>query len=370
MQRKALLATAMTAMIWGTVVLTGPAHALDAGGQTLEVTTMAEGFETPWSVGFLPGGGFLVTEREGRLWHIGPDGQRSQVRGLPDIRVAGQGGLLDVMVPRDFASSREVFFSYAKPQGRSEGTALAVGRLSDDHGRLDSVRLLFEMKPGSSGGRHFGGRIVEARDGTIFLTTGDRGDDDSAQDLMRHNGKVIRLNRDGSVPADNPFVGRSDALPEIWSWGHRNPQGATLDAEGRLWLAEHGARGGDEVNLVERGVNYGWPVISYGRHYSGLPIGEGTAKPGLEQPRMYWDPSMAPSGMAIYTGDLWPDWRGQMFVGSLKFDYVARVGGSPLQEVEQIKDRETDRVRDIRQAPDGSIWFISEGRGTIYRIAP
>ena len=368
--RKALLTTALTVTICTMLATTGPSQALDASGQAVEVTSMADGFETPWSVGFLPDGSFLVTEREGRLWHVGANGQRNQVSGLPEIRVAGQGGLLHVLVTRDFAQSREILFSYARPQGRSEGTAMAIARLSEDRRRLEDMRLLFEMKPGSSGGRHFGGRLVEAADGTIFLTTGDRGDDDSAQDLLRHNGKVIRLNRDGSVPADNPFVGRDDALPEIWSWGHRNPQGAALDAEGRLWLAEHGARGGDEVNLVQRGANYGWPVISYGRHYSGLPIGEGTAKPGMEQPQMYWDPSMAPSGMAVYTGDLWPDWRGQMFVGSLKFDYVARIGGTPLREAEQIKGRETDRVRDIRQAPDGSIWFISEGRGTIYRIAP
>ncbi|OZB17906.1 MAG: hypothetical protein B7X55_05630 [Rhodobacterales bacterium 34-62-10] len=370
MTRKSLLTAALIATLCGTLDLSSPAHALDARGQTLQVDAMAEGFETPWSVAFLPGGAFLVTEREGRLWHISPDGRRNQLRGLPDIRVAGQGGLLDVLVPRDFAQSNEIIFSYAKPQGRFEGTALAIARLSADRTQLENVRLLFEMKPGSSGGRHFGGRVVEARDGTLFLTTGDRGDDDSAQDLLRHNGKVIRINRDGSVPADNPFVGRSDALPEIWSYGHRNPQGATLDAEGRLWLAEHGARGGDEVNLVQRGANYGWPVISYGRHYSGQRIGEGTERPGMEQPRMYWDPSMAPSGMAFYTGDLWPAWRGQAFVGSLKFDYIARIGGRDLAEVEQLKSSETDRVRDIRQAPDGSIWFISEGRGTVYRIAP
>lgn len=368
--RANLMKTALICALAAGLGLGTAAHALDAGGQAVQVDTMAEGFETPWSVAFLPDGGFLVTEREGRLWHVGPDGQRSQVRGLPNIRVTGQGGLLDVAVMRDFSETREIVFSYAKPQGRAEGTAMSIARLSQDRTRLEDVRLLFEMKPGSSGGRHFGGRVVEARDGTLFLTTGDRGDDDSAQDLMRHNGKVIRINRDGSVPKDNPFVGRDDALPEIWSYGHRNPQGATLDGEGRLWLAEHGARGGDEVNLVQRGANYGWPVISYGRHYSGLPIGEGTSKPGMEQPQMYWDPSMAPSGMTFYTGDLWPAWQGQAFVGSLKFDYIARIGGRDLAEVEQIKGRETERVRDIREAPDGSIWFISEGRGTIYRITP
>lgn len=368
--RKTLMIAALGVLCAAPFATGGAAVALDAQGRDLRVSVMADGFETPWSVGFLPDGGFLVTEREGRLWHVTRDGQRRQITGLPEIREIGQGGLLDVLVPRDFAQSREIIFSYAKPQDRGEGTAMATARLSDDRTRLEDLRLLFEMAPGSSGAQHFGGRLVEGRDGTIFLTTGDRGDDESAQDLMRHNGKVIRVNRDGSVPADNPFVGRSDALPEIWSWGHRNPQGAALDAEGQLWLAEHGARGGDEVNLVQRGANYGWPVISYGRHYSGGKIGEGTAKSGMEQPRMFWDPSMAPSGMAIYTGDLWPDWKGQMFVGSLKFDYIARVGGRDLTEVDQIKGRETERVRDIRQAPDGSLWFISEGRGTVYRMAP
>ena len=362
--RKTLFLAAMAAAL-----ATAPAMALD-NREDITVTAMAEGFATPWSLGFLPGDGFLVTEREGRLWHQGADGRRTQVQGLPPIAVAGQGGLLDVMVPRDFARSSEIFFSYAKPQGRGAGTALAVARLSADRSRLEDLRLLFEMAPGSSGGRHFAGRIVEAPDGTLFLTLGDRGDDRTAQDLSNHNGTVVRLNRDGSVPADNPFVGQAGALPEIWSYGHRNAQGAALDAGGRLWLNEHGARGGDEVNLVEKGANYGWPVIAYGRHYSGLKIGEGTARPGMEQPVLYWDPSIAPSGMVIYTGDLLPGWRGQIFVGSLKFDHIARLGGNPLSELERIEGAQTDRVRDLRQAPDGSLWFISEGRGTVYRIAP
>lgn len=360
----------LCAIFGSPLIAAGPALALDSRDGTLQVIKMADGFETPWAVAFLPDGSFLVTEREGRLWHVTAQGARQQIRGLPQIRVNGQGGLLDIIVPRDFAQSSEIIFSYAKPQGRTAGTAMAVARLNADRSRLDDLRLLFEMSPGSSGGRHFGGRIVEGRDGTLFLTIGDRGQPDSAQDLGSHNGTVIRINRDGSVPRDNPFVSQAGALPEIWSYGHRNAQGATLDGTGQLWLNEHGARGGDEVNIVRRGANYGWPVISYGVHYSGAKIGEGTHKDGMEQPDLYWDPSMAPSGMAIYTGDLWPAWRGQMFVGSLKFDYIARLGGAPLREVEQIKGRETGRVRDIRQAPDGSIWFISEARGTVYRIAP
>ena len=226
------------------------------------------------------------------------------------------------------------------------------------------------MTGGGSGGRHFGSRVVEAPDGTLFLTIGDRGDADQAQNLATHNGTVLRLNRDGSVPADNPFLGLDGAQPEIWSYGHRNAQGAALDGQGRLWVVEHGARGGDEVNRVERGANYGWPVIAYGRHYSGAKIGEGTAKPGMEQPAHYWDPSIAPSGMVVYSGRLWPQWRGDIFVGSLKFDYISRLDGARVTEVEQIEAPQTGRVRDIREAPDGSLWFISVGDGAVYRLSP
>jgi glucose/arabinose dehydrogenase len=226
------------------------------------------------------------------------------------------------------------------------------------------------MEPGSTGGRHFGSRLIEGRDGFLYATLGDRGDRPSAQDLGRQNGSVIRIARDGSVPLDNPFVDTPGAQPEIWSYGHRNPQGAALDGSGNLWVVEHGARGGDEVNRVEKGANYGWPVISYGRHYSGLKIGEGTAKEGMEQPAHYWDPSIAPSGMMIYQGDMFPDWRGDIFVGSLKFEMISRLEGNPLREVERIESAETARVRDITEAPDGSIWFLSVGQGAAYRITP
>ena len=229
---------------------------------------------------------------------------------------------------------------------------------------------LFAMAPGSSGGRHFGSRVVEAPDGTLFLTIGDRGDRPSAQDRSVHNGSVIRVNRDGSVPRDNPFVGQAGILPEIWSFGHRNAQGAGLDLAGNLWLSEHGARGGDEVNLVRKGANYGWPEISYGRHYSGGKIGTGTARDGMEQPELYWDPSIAPSGLLVYSGALFPEWKGDIFVGSLKFDYIARLEGVPLTEVQQIQTDETLRVRDIVEGPDGAIWFISVGNDSVYRITP
>jgi glucose/arabinose dehydrogenase len=346
-----------------------PAHALDSSLGTLRVTRMVDGLNEPWAIGFLPGGAVLITERGGRLLHV-EGGQMRAVAGLPEVAVRGQGGLLDVLVPRDFAATRELFFSYAKPQQGGEGTAVGRARLSADATRLEGWQVIFEMEPGSSGGRHFGSRIVEGRDGLLYITIGERGDRPSAQDLGRENGSVIRIARDGSVPADNPFVGWAGAQPEIWSYGHRNPQGATLDLEGGLWVVEHGARGGDEINRIRRGGNYGWPVISYGRHYSGVPIGEGTAKAGMEQPEFYWDPSIAPSGMMIYSGKLWPEWRGHVFVGSLKFGLISHLGGSPLREIERLKGRETARVRDIREAPDGAIWFLSVGNGAAYRIAP
>jgi len=345
------------------------AQTLDSSAGPLRVQQVVGGLDTPWGFAFLPGGGLLITERDGRLLHVA-EGRAAPVAGVPEVAATGQGGLLDVMVPRDFAQTRAVFFSYAKPQGRGAVTALGTGRLSADGARLEGFRVIFEMAPGSTGGRHFGSRIVEAPDGTLFLTLGDRGDRPAAQELSRHEGSVVRLRRDGSAPADNPFADRPGARPEIWSYGHRNPQGAALDAGGQLWVVEHGARGGDEINRVEGAANYGWPVVSYGRHYSGARIGEGTSKPGMAQPAHYWDPSIAPSGMMVYSGRLWPEWRGDFFVGSLKFGLISRVDGDTMQEVERIESAETGRVRDIREGPDGAIWFLSETGGALYRLTP
>jgi len=363
----ARITTALAALTWA---IAAGAQTLDSSAGPLRVDTVVSGLETPWALGFLPDGGLLITERDGRLLYVS-DGRAQRVAGVPDVAAVGQGGLLDVLVPRDFAATRAVYLTFARPQrGGGAGTALARGVLSADGARLDDMRVIFEMAPGSRGGRHFGSRMVEGRDGMIYLTTGDRGDRPSAQDLSRHEGSVIRVGRDGRVPGDNPFVGRDGVLPEIWSYGHRNPQGAALAADGQLWVVEHGARGGDEVNRLEKGANYGWPVISYGRHYSGLPIGEGAAKQGMEQPAHYWDPSIAPSGLMIYSGTLWPEWRGDLFTGSLKFGLISRIDGDTLAEAERIAGPETDRVRDIREAPDGAIWFISENNGAVYRLTP
>ena len=243
--------------------------------------------------------------------------------------------------------------------------------LSEDGARLDDVATIWEAAPGFSGGRHFGSRVVEGADGLLYLTTGDRGDRPSAQDVTNDNGAVIRVARDGSIPASNPLVGQEGARPGIFTWGHRNPQGAAVDAEGRLWTVEHGARGGDEVNLIEGGTNYGWPTISYGRHYSGMRIGQGTQAPGFAQPRHYWDPSIAPSGMAFVGGGMFPDWEGDILVGSLNSDLISRldVEGGRVREAERISTPETKRVRDVRIGPDGAVWFLSEGNGTLYRMS-
>ncbi|UWQ34721.1 PQQ-dependent sugar dehydrogenase [Leisingera sp. M527] len=351
-----------------TVFTASYAEKLPSSQGDLNVTMMADGFDVPWAIDFLPDDSLLVTERDGQLLHVRA-GRKQHVKGVPPVAAEGQGGLLDVMVPRDFTQSREVFLTFARRQGRGAGTALAVGRLSPDNTRLTDVRVLFEAAPGALGGRHFGARVVEARDGSLFISLGERGDRPSAQNLRLHQGSVVRINRDGSVPAGNPFTGTQGAQPEIWSYGHRNPQGMALDLQGNLWVAEHGAKGGDEVNRVRKGANYGWPVISYGRHYSGGKIGEGTAKPGMEQPEWYWDPSIAPSGLMIYSGRMWPQWRGDIFVGSLKFDYISRLSGTPLIEAEQLRSGETGRIRDLQEAPDGSIWFASESEGAVYRLS-
>jgi len=378
MDRRSLVAAllAAPALLLGRGARAATRRATEAG--PVEIAPVVTGLAGPWAVAFLPepsggwAGRLLITEIDGRLLHVAPDGTRQAVAGVPAVARLGQGGLLDVMLPRDAARSREVFLTFARPQPGGAGTALARGRLSADGTRLEAVRLLWELAPGASGGRHFGARVVEGADGRLYVTVGDRGDRPSAQDLGRENGCVLRLNRDGTVPADNPLVGRAGARPAIWTWGHRNPQGAALDGRGQLWAVEHGARGGDEVNRILRATNYGWPVISYGRHYSGRRIGEGTARAGLAQPAHYWDPSIAPSGMAFVTDGGPAAWRGDMLVGSLKFDLISRlaVTGASVREVERIETPETARVRDVRLGPDGAVWFLSEGNGALYRMAP
>jgi glucose/arabinose dehydrogenase len=340
----------------------------------IRVVTVARGLEHPWGLAFLPGGRMLVTERPGRLWVVSPDGQLSApLGGVPEVWARGQGGLLDVALAPDYAQSHIIYLSYAEPGALgTAGTAVARAR----HGAngIEDVTVIFRQDPKRRAGQHFGSRIVPRPDGTLFITTGDRGDRNTAQDLDAHIGKVIRIRPDGTIPPDNPFPARPDTRAEIWSYGHRNIQGAALHpTTGQLWTAEHGAMGGDEVNTPQAGRNYGWPVITYGRDYSGAPIGEGTAKAGMEQPVHYWDPSIAPSGMMFYTGDKFPAWRGHLFVGSLKFGLLVRLelDGTRVVHEERLLRGLGDRIRDVVQGPDGYLYLLTdEEDGRILRIEP
>lgn len=356
---------------------------VDSSAGPLRVERFAGPMEHPWAIAFLPGdafgGGLLATERTGRLQLIDPEGEMTEVWGVPPVYDVGQGGLLDVALSRNFAESGVLFISYAEPTADGARTAVARARLvrdgADAAPRLDDLRVIFEMEPTVSGGRHFGSRIVVDADGSLFVTTGDRARRPLSQEMNTHIGKVLRISPSGGAVADNPFVGRAQAQPEIWSLGHRNIQGATLDPEtGALWTVEHGARGGDELNQPRAGRNYGWPIISYGRHYSGLPIGEGVAKPGLEQPVYYWDPSIAPSGLAIYDGDMFPSWKGDAFVGALKDRLIARLDRDDDGRIvgeERLFEGRFGRIRDVRVGPEGGLWFVTDDpEGHVYRVTP
>jgi glucose/arabinose dehydrogenase len=339
------------------------------------VERIVDGLEHPWSFAFLPDGGYLVTERPGRLRRIAPDGtlEPQPISGLPEIMAKGQGGLLDVVLHPDHANNRRVYFSYNEPGDGGFATAVAHGRL--DGMQLRDVDVIFRLLPKSRRGLHFGSRLVFDNDGYLFITLGDRGDRPRAQDLGDHAGSVIRLHDDGRVPDDNPFVGVDGARPEIYSYGHRNVQGATLHPQtGELWTHEHGPQGGDEINLPRPGINYGWPVITYGVNYGiGTKIGEGTRKPGMAQPLYYWDPSIAPSGMSFYFGDTFPGWRGNLFVGSLKFRQLVRLeieDGRVAYEERMLTDR-VGRIRDVRQGPDGLLYLLTDAdNGALYRLQP
>ena len=304
----------------------------------VRAVVVAGGLSHPWALAFLPDQRLLVTERDGRMRRVNRDGTLgAPLAGLPKIDADGQGGLLDVVLDPDFATTSTIWFTFSEPGEGGNGTALAHARLGENS--LSEVAVVFRQLPKAGGGAHFGSRIAFSLDGHLFVTLGERRRAEWSQDLSRHQGKVIRLMRDGSLPPDNPFVGRNDAKPEIWSYGHRNPQGAAIHpVTGQLWTVEHGAMGGDEVNTPLAGRNYGWPVITYGRDYSGAKIGVGTAKEGMEQPVHYWDPSIAPSGMTFYTGEKYPGWKGSLFVGSLKFGMIARleIDGTKVTREERI----------------------------------
>lgn len=360
------------------VAVTGPAAAqapqvFKTETGSVRVVTVAQRLSYPWALQFLPDGRMLVTEREGRIRVIARDGTLlPALTGVPAVAASGQGGMLDLALDRDFVRNQAIYFCFSEAGDGGVGSAVARARFSPQG--LDDVRIIFRQLPKASGGLHFGCRIVPAPDGTLFVTLGERYQRDRAQDLGTHLGKVIRINTDGSVPKDNPFVNNANARAEIWSYGHRNPQGAALHpATARLWIHEHGARGGDEINLPEPGKNYGWPVITYGRDYSGLRIGEGTAKTGMEQPIHFWDPSIAPSGMAFYSGDQFPAWRGNLLVGALRGQLLTRLeldGTKVIREERMLTDL-GERIRDVRVGPDGLVYLLTDdSRGRVIRLEP
>jgi glucose/arabinose dehydrogenase len=338
--------------------------------------TVVHGLDHPWGMAFLPDGRMLVTEKPGRLRIVTTQGQMSEpIAGLPKVDARNQGGLLDVTLSPDFKRDRLVYVSYAEPREGGNGTAVARGKLSADGTRLEDVQAIFHELPTLDSTAHFGGRLVFARDGKLFVTLGERfitAGRVQAQDLNSDLGKIVRLNADGSVPRDNPFVGRQGARPEIWSWGHRNVQAAALDGRGRFWEIEHGTRGGDELNRPEAGKNYGWPIAAYGIEYKGGPIGEGhTQAPGTEQPLYYWDPVIAPSGMLFYSGALFPEWRGNVLVGGLQSKGLVRLVLKDDRVVGEERLPMGARVRDVEQGPDGALWVLTdEADGKLIRVTP
>ena len=349
------------------------------------VVTVAEGLQNPWGMAFLPGGRFLVTEKQpGRLRIVAADGKLSEpVAGLPPVDARSQGGLLDVSLDPAFASNHLIYWSYSEPRdGGVNNTAVARGRLVEDGApRVDDVQVIFHQTPSLNSQQHFGGRLVWGRDGTLFVTLGDRSITEGRMQAQRMDGllgKIVRLNADGTIPKDNPVVGRDDARPEIWSLGHRNIQAAALHpTTGELWEVEHGTRGGDEINVARKGKDYGWPTIAYGIEYRGTPItGNITAQAGMEQPLYYWDPVIAPSGMAFYTGNLFPAWKGNLFIGGHGTKDLVRLelnGEKVVGEERLLTDLQPQReaIRDVRQGPDGAIYLLTDSKeGRLVKLVP
>lgn len=343
-----------------------------------DVGVVASGLVHPWAVEPLPDGSFLVTERPGRMRVITANGQVGEpLAGLPRVHAEGQAGLLDVALSPSFATDRTIFWSFSEPRDGGNGTSVARGVLSTDRTRLENVSVIFRALPTYANNMHYGSRLAFGSDGMLYISTGERSDRQMrqyAQRLDNHLGKVLRIRPDGTVPDDNPLVGRDGAQPEIWTIGHRNIQAMTFDPQGRLWVIEHGARGGDELNLIERGDNYGWPVQAYGIEYSGQPIAGASPNPGqFTQPVYYWDPVIAPSGATWYTGSAFPAWRGSLFIGALRDQRLVRVvidGGRVVGEEHLLRDR-GQRIRDVRQGPDGALYVVTDQEnGQLWRISP
>jgi len=350
---------------------------LPSSAGDLSVETVARGLVHPWSLAFLPDGRMLVTERPGRMRIVTHSGQLSPaLKNLPTVFAFRQGGLLDVILDRDFAQNRTIYFSYAEPFNRGGRTALARARLDDNETQLVEVKVIYRQQGPPSSGNHFGGRIVQTNDGNLFVTNGEHFTDrDRAQTLDNDLGKIVHITPDGAPAPGNPFAGRPDVRPEIWSYGHRNPQGLAINpADGQLWEQEHGPMGGDEINLIQPGRNYGWPLVCYGVNYDGTPVGTGKATmAGVEDPLWHWTPSIAPSGMAFYTGKLFPKWDGSLFNGALKSEMLVRLElkGNKVVNEEPLLQGLHERIRDVRQGPDGALYLLTDNSsGRILRIAP
>jgi aldose sugar dehydrogenase len=346
-----------------------------AGAQSrfYRAVTVTDGLENPWGMAFLPDGRMLVTERAGRMRIVLPNGKTSRpLIGLPKIAVAGQGGLLDVALHPQYEKNGYVYFSFAEAGPEGLGTAVGRGQLVGNE--LRNVEVIFRQKPKLAGGYHFGSRLVFAPDGTLYISMGDRGRMERAQDNRNHQGTIARVNDDGSIPKDNPFLNSSDALPEIYSYGHRNVQGMALNPQtGVVWAQEHGPKGGDEVNILKKGANYGWPAITYGIDYDGSIISKFTRKEGMEQPLLHWTPSIAPSGMAFYEGNKFPHWKGDLFVGALKDRHLRRIDLEDGKVVGQeiLLSELGERIRDVRAGPDGLLYVLTDAKnGKLIRIEP
>lgn len=365
-------------MFWGGLSHAAGPVSLAFEERAAQVETLTSGLENPWSMAFLPGNeGLLITERGGRL-RVWQDGELSEpVAGVPQVYARGQGGLLDVALSPEFAQNRRVYLAYAE-QGNNgaAGTAVGVGRLSSDRKSINDFRVIFRQEPKLSSGQHFGVRLVFDREGFLFIALGENNQRPTSQDLKKLQGKLVRLNADGSVPKDNPFSGKSGVRPEIWSYGHRNPQGAALNPwTGRLWVHEHGPRGGDEINLPEAGKNYGWPLATHGRNYSGLAIPEaqGDSAEGTEPPHYVWLKSPAISGMAFYNHERYPAWRNSVFIGALKDRQLIRLelDGDKIVREERLLSDLGERVRDVRSGPDGYLYVLTDSsKGSLLRVSP
>jgi len=336
---------------------------------TIKVETVATGLSHPWGLAFLPDGRMLVTERSGTLRLVSKDGKLSPpLSGVPKVVVAGQGGLLDVAIDPDFKSNSLVYLTYSEPGEGGAGTAVARGKLGESG--LDGVEVIFRQEPKVGGGNHFGSRLVFAPDGKLFVTLGERFTFTPAQDLTNDLGKIVRINPDGSVPKDNPFVGRTDARPEIWSYGHRNPQGAAIHPEtGKLWETEFGPMGGDELNIPQAGANYGWPVVSWGSHYTGEDIPDPPTHPEFADAIYHWNPVISPSGITFYTADAIPAWKGNLLIGGLSEQAIVRLTLDGEKVVDEERIPMGARIRDVMQGPDGAVYALTdEGNGEILRL--